>query len=63
MPTAIVLGVDTPIGLTVVRELGRHNVPVIAVGRRVTALAVHRGMHRGLWFDQQDSLWQNGYPR
>lgn len=29
---AIVLGVDTPIGLTVVRELGRHGVPVIGIG-------------------------------
>lgn len=33
LPPAIVLGVDTAIGLTVVRELGRFGVPVIAVGR------------------------------
>jgi predicted ATP-grasp superfamily ATP-dependent carboligase len=33
LPTAIVLGVDTAIGLTVVRELGRHGVPVIGIGR------------------------------
>ena len=32
-PAAIVLGVDTPIGLTVMRELGNHGVPVHAVGR------------------------------
>ncbi len=38
LPLAIVLGVDTPIGLTVVRELGRHGVPVHAVGRRGLAL-------------------------
>ncbi len=32
-PRAIVLGADTPIGLTVIRELGAHGVPVHAVGR------------------------------
>jgi hypothetical protein len=31
-PTAIVLGVDTPIGLTVVRELGGHGVRVHGIG-------------------------------
>ncbi len=30
---AIVLGTDTPIGLTVIRELGGHGVPVHAIGR------------------------------
>jgi predicted ATP-grasp superfamily ATP-dependent carboligase len=30
--SAIVIGSDTPIGLTVIRELGQNNVPVIAVG-------------------------------
>jgi predicted ATP-grasp superfamily ATP-dependent carboligase len=34
LPTAIVLGVDTPIGLAVMRELGSHGVPVHGVGRR-----------------------------
>lgn len=38
LPTAIVLGVDTPIGLTVVRELGQHGVPVIAIGRSKGAI-------------------------
>ncbi|HEX7871528.1 MAG TPA: carboxylate--amine ligase [Sphingobium sp.] len=33
LPAAIVLGADSPIGLTVVRELGQHGVPVIAVGK------------------------------
>jgi len=33
-----VIGADSPIGLTVVRELGRHGVPVIAVGRSERAL-------------------------
>jgi predicted ATP-grasp superfamily ATP-dependent carboligase len=43
LPTAIVLGVDTPIGLTVVRELGRHEVPVVAIGRSAGAIG---GMSR-----------------
>jgi predicted ATP-grasp superfamily ATP-dependent carboligase len=38
LPCAIVLGVDTPIGLTVVRELGRHGVPVHAIGRTPHAI-------------------------
>lgn len=38
LPPAIVLGVDSAIGLTVVRELGRHGVPVIAIGKSVRAL-------------------------
>jgi predicted ATP-grasp superfamily ATP-dependent carboligase len=33
LPTAIVLGVDTPIGVTVMRELGINGVPVHAIGR------------------------------
>ena len=33
LPTAIVLGIDTPIGLAVMRELGSHGVPVHGVGR------------------------------
>ena len=33
LPTAIVLGADTPIGLTIVRELGMHGVPVHAILR------------------------------
>jgi len=32
-PGAIVIGTDTPIGLTVIRELGEHGVPVHGVGR------------------------------
>ncbi len=38
MKKAIVLGVDTPIGLTVIRELGSHGVPVHAVGRSQNAI-------------------------
>ncbi len=38
LPPCIVLGVDTAIGLTMIRELGRHHVPVIGVGRHRTAI-------------------------
>jgi predicted ATP-grasp superfamily ATP-dependent carboligase len=37
-PLAIVLGVDSPIGLTVIRELGSHGVPVRAIGRSEHAI-------------------------
>ena len=37
-PLAIVLGADTPIGLTVIRELGSHGVAVHAVGRSQYAI-------------------------
>ena len=37
-PTAIVLGIDTPIGLTVVRELGAQGVPVHGIGRSEWAI-------------------------
>jgi predicted ATP-grasp superfamily ATP-dependent carboligase len=37
-PLAIVLGADTPIGLTVIRELGNHGVPVHAIGRSEHAI-------------------------
>lgn len=38
LPAAIVLGVDTPIGLTIMRELGDRGVPVHAVGRSDRAI-------------------------
>lgn len=38
MPPALILGVDTPIGLTLIRELGRHGVPVHGVGRNRDAI-------------------------
>lgn len=37
-PAALILGVDTPIGLTVIRELARHGVPVHGIGRNRHAL-------------------------
>jgi predicted ATP-grasp superfamily ATP-dependent carboligase len=49
MLPAIVLGIDTPIGLTVVRDLGMHGVPVYGIGRGATALGMHsRFLRRGL---------------
>ena len=37
-PAVAVLGVDSPIGLTVIRELGERGVPVLALGRAAHAL-------------------------
>jgi predicted ATP-grasp superfamily ATP-dependent carboligase len=37
-PQAILLGIDTAIGVTVLRELGAHNVPVHGIGRSATAV-------------------------
>ena len=48
LPTAIVLGVDTPIGLAVVRELGSYGVPVHGVGRSADAIG-------------RASRWCNGF--
>lgn len=41
LPPAMVLGADSAIGLTVVRELGGHGVPVIAVGRSRWSIGSH----------------------
>ncbi len=37
-PKAILLGVDTPIGVAVLRELGQHGVPVHGIGRSADAI-------------------------
>jgi predicted ATP-grasp superfamily ATP-dependent carboligase len=37
-PPAIVLGIDTAIGVTVLRELGAHGVPVHGIGRMANAV-------------------------
>lgn len=37
--TVILLGSDTPIGLAVVRDLGRHGYRTVGIGRSATALA------------------------
>jgi hypothetical protein len=37
---AVVVGIETPIGLTVIRDLGSRGVPVIGVGRSETAIGM-----------------------
>jgi predicted ATP-grasp superfamily ATP-dependent carboligase len=41
LPPAIVLGIDTPIGLTVVRELGERGVPVHGIARRRQGIGLY----------------------
>jgi len=49
MLPAVVVGIDTPIGLTIVRDLGRDGVPVIGLGRSEHALGMaSRYLERGL---------------
>ena len=43
---AVVLGIDTPIGLAIVRNLGRHGVPVYGIARSSTALEIGRASCR-----------------
>jgi predicted ATP-grasp superfamily ATP-dependent carboligase len=38
LPAVLLIGVDTPIGLTIMRELGEHGVKVHGVGRTSSAL-------------------------
>lgn len=38
LPPVLVLGIDTPVGLAVIRELGRRGVPVHGIGRNRDAL-------------------------
>jgi predicted ATP-grasp superfamily ATP-dependent carboligase len=46
---AIVLGIDTPIGLTVIRDLGSQGIPVIGIARQPNALGMQsRYLTRGL---------------
>lgn len=45
---AIVLGIDTPIGLTIVRELGRNGVAVHGIARDERAVGLYsRYLHKG----------------
>src|SRR5262252_7370993 len=41
LPPAILLGADEPIGLTVIRELGEHGVPVHAIARSREGLGLY----------------------
>lgn len=46
---AVVLGIETPIGLAIIRELGRHGVMVTGIGRHAGALGMSsRYLHEGL---------------
>lgn len=48
LPPVVVLGVDSPIGLTVVRELGEHGVPVHGIARSPRGVGLYsRWVHRG----------------
>ena len=46
-PTVIVLGVDSSIGLAVVRDLGRTGVKVIGIGWQIRAVGLHSGYCAG----------------
>ena len=46
---AVVLGIDTPIGLSIIRELGQHGVPVTGIGRASDSLGMaSRYLGRGV---------------
>jgi predicted ATP-grasp superfamily ATP-dependent carboligase len=46
---AVVLGIDTPIGLAIIRDLGRRGVPVYGIARSSAALGLRsRFLRRGL---------------
>jgi len=46
---AVVLGIDTPIGLAIIRDLGRHGVTVYGIARSEGALGLSsRYLHRGM---------------
>lgn len=46
---AVVLGIDTPIGLAIVRDLGAHGVAVYGMGRTADALGSHsRYLHQAI---------------
>jgi peptidoglycan/LPS O-acetylase OafA/YrhL/predicted ATP-grasp superfamily ATP-dependent carboligase len=46
---AVVLGIDTPIGLAIIRDLGRHGVKVVGMARSEQALGLgSRYLHRGV---------------
>lgn len=38
LPPVLLLGIDTPIGLCVMRELGRHGVPVLGIGKTASSI-------------------------
>lgn len=49
MLPAVVLGIETPIGLAIIRDLGQRGVPVYGIARNESALGLHsRYLRRGL---------------
>lgn len=49
MLPAVLLGTDTPIGLAIIRDLGRRGVPVYGIGRARSGVGMaSRYLHRGL---------------
>ena len=56
LPPVIVLGVDTPIGLTVVRELGQRGVEVHGLAHGARGIGLYsRWLHRGYMYPKQRS--------
>jgi predicted ATP-grasp superfamily ATP-dependent carboligase len=56
LPPVLLLGIDTPIGLSVVRELGRHGVPVHGIGRSDAAIGAHSRWIAGASVHQRGPL-------
>lgn len=62
LPSVAVIGVDSPIGLTVIRELGERGVPVFALGRRADAIGRwSRHVHRFDTIPGPLAEWLPGY--
>jgi predicted ATP-grasp superfamily ATP-dependent carboligase len=59
---AIVLGADSPIGLTVVRELGLNGVPVIAIGRNRFSLGRYSRFTRHFFLDNKEQPLSKWLP-
>lgn len=56
LPPAVVLGIDTPIGLAIIRDLGARGVPVIGIGRHRHALGMaSRFLRRGIVREEGES--------
>jgi predicted ATP-grasp superfamily ATP-dependent carboligase len=53
-PPAILLGADTPIGLTIIRELGEHGVPVHAVARSRDGIGLYSKWTSGRYLRPHD---------
>jgi predicted ATP-grasp superfamily ATP-dependent carboligase len=53
-PPAIVLGADTPIGLTVIRELGEHGVPVYGIARSREGIGLYSKWIAGRYVRSSD---------